>query len=223
MFKLLASLSVLAATFSVHAGEVLYNGIELPERWPPKVQKLTMEPLATPAYLVSPPAVIPIDVGRQLFVDDFLVQSSTLQRVHHVAEYHPTNPVFQPDKAWEGGGASASSAVYSDGVWYDPDDRLFKLWYIAPGALPRSTWYATSRDGLRWEKPSLEVTPGTNAVVVDEKGLFRDSNTVWLDLDEKDPSRRFKMFRVVVAETEVGGRKQLRKWIKIHFSPDGIH
>ena len=34
-----------------------------------------------PPYLVSPPAVIPIDVGRQLFVDDFLIEQTTLTRV----------------------------------------------------------------------------------------------------------------------------------------------
>ena len=37
-----------------------------------------------PPYLVDPPAVIPIDVGRQLFVDDFLIQSTSLtRRFHH--------------------------------------------------------------------------------------------------------------------------------------------
>jgi hypothetical protein len=45
---------------------VLYNGIALPDVWPPKVAELTREPLAPPPYLQAPPAVIPIDVGRQL-------------------------------------------------------------------------------------------------------------------------------------------------------------
>ncbi|MCX6621554.1 MAG: hypothetical protein NTY38_10830, partial [Acidobacteria bacterium] len=53
------------------AGEVLYNGIELPAVWPPRPAALTLEPPPPPPYLVQPPAVIPIDVGRQLFVDDF--------------------------------------------------------------------------------------------------------------------------------------------------------
>ena len=52
------------------AGEVPSNGIVLPDQWPPRrTAELTRDPLATPPYLVSPPAVIPIDVGRQLFVD----------------------------------------------------------------------------------------------------------------------------------------------------------
>ena len=57
-------------------GELLYNGIRLPPVWPPRAVDLSKE-LATPQYLLSPPAVIPIDVGRQLFVDDFLISNIT--------------------------------------------------------------------------------------------------------------------------------------------------
>jgi hypothetical protein len=37
-----------------------------------------------PPYLTSPPEVIPIDVGRQLFVDDFLIAETTLKRTFHL-------------------------------------------------------------------------------------------------------------------------------------------
>lgn len=60
-------------------GELLYNGIRLPQQWPPRIEKLGSEPMRVP-YLQSPPSVIPIDVGRQLFVDDFLVETTTLKR-----------------------------------------------------------------------------------------------------------------------------------------------
>lgn len=212
-----------ASAIGLAAGEVLYNGIELPDVWPPKATKLSREPLAPPPHMISPPAVIPIDLGRQLFVDDFLVQQTTLRRVHHLAAYHPGNPVLQPDQAWEGRGAAAASAVFSDGVWYDPAERLFKAWYLTPGGLPRVTGCATSRDGLRWQKPAWDVVPGTGAVLADEPGLFRDSSTVWLDLEENDSARRFKMFRVVVQQKTADGRKQIVKWIKIHLSSDGVH
>ena len=58
-------------------GELLYNGIRLPSVWPPGMAEVPSTPV-TPAYLNTPPAVIPIDVGRQLFVDDFLVEKTTL-------------------------------------------------------------------------------------------------------------------------------------------------
>src|SRR5690242_6922401 len=52
--------------------EILYNGIVLPAPWPPLRAELPTE-YRPPYYLVDPPPVIDIDVGRQLFVDDFLI------------------------------------------------------------------------------------------------------------------------------------------------------
>ena len=54
-------------------GEALYNGIILPKVWPPvDMDPDSHEPMLVP-YLQSPPNVIPIDVSRQLFVDDFRI------------------------------------------------------------------------------------------------------------------------------------------------------
>ena len=78
------------------AGETLYNGIELPDEWPPEYPKITRDPMPVP-YLEDPPAVIPIDVGRQLFVDDFLVEESTLSRTFHQPEYYE-EPVITPEE-----------------------------------------------------------------------------------------------------------------------------
>ena len=49
---------------------------------------MDIEPPLLPPYLVSPSEVIPIDVGRQLFVDDFLIKHTTMKRAYHSAEYH---------------------------------------------------------------------------------------------------------------------------------------
>ena len=117
-------------------GETLYNGIVLPDQWPPAVSELTRAPLDTPPYLATPPAVIPIDVGRQLFVDDFLVETTTLARTLHQPQYHPGNPVLRPEKHWETG-PLARTMVFSDGVWYDPADKLFKAWYVEGRCGPR--------------------------------------------------------------------------------------
>src|SRR4051812_26645961 len=72
--------------------EVLDNGIRLPSPWPPRVTEIPREP-AEPPSLASPPTVIPIDVGRQLFVDDFLVVRTTLTRTHHRPTFHAKDPV----------------------------------------------------------------------------------------------------------------------------------
>ena len=68
---LLATCKAIVAADSPAGGELLYNGIRLPEEWPPRL-RISREPMPVP-YLDKRPAVVPIDVGRQLFVDDFLV------------------------------------------------------------------------------------------------------------------------------------------------------
>jgi len=190
----------------------LYNGIAVPEAWPPPDRPLSREPMQVP-YLEAPPALIPIDVGRQLFVDDFLIEETSLNRVFHGATYYSQNPVLLPDQPWEMNTASAdhpapTAMPFSDGVWFDPQDKLFKMWYM--GGYVKSTCYAVSRDGIAWEKPELDVVPGTNIVHTGE----RDSSTVWLDLNESDPQRRFKLFVYL---------RPSRRYLNIYFSPDGIH
>lgn len=203
------------------AGTTLYNGIVLSTPWPPRLPdfptSVEKDP-AIPPYLVSPPKVIVIDLGRQLFVDDFLIAETTLKRTFHLARYHPASPVLKPDQPWEMKNPDhAAAMVFSDGVWYDPKDQLFKMWYLVGES--EATAYATSRDGIHWDKPALDVRPPTN--IVQPGG--RDSSTVWLDLEETDPARRFKMFRVIGA----GGADPLTEWnnwvMAIHFSADGVH
>ena len=190
----------------------LDSGIVLETPWPPRRQPARSA--AVPLYLTGPPPVIPIDGGRQLFVDDFLIEETTLHRTHHLAEYHPASPVLVPDKPWETstesrGFAAPCAMVFSDGVWHDPQDGLFKMWYM--GGYLRSTCLAVSKDGVQWQKPVLDVRPGTNIV----HDRHRDSATVWLDLEEEDPERRYKLFVVQPVDEGWSGF--------VHLSADGIH
>jgi hypothetical protein len=191
----------------------LHNGITLGRPWPPDWRFPSEHP-ALPPYLASPPRVIPIDVGRQLFVDDFLIEETTLVRQFHAPIYHTANPIVRPDMPWEqrdevadrtGTLPNPAAMVFSDGVFYDPRDRLFKMWYM--GGYAMATCLATSDDGVRWRKPAFDVVPGTN--IVDAR--TRDSSTVWLDLGAADPGMRFKM--------TVWSDKQL----VLLSSADGIH
>jgi hypothetical protein len=184
------------------AVNTLHNGITLPATWPPQPTNFSGDP-QRPPYLISPPTVIPIDVGRQLLVDDFLIAHTTLKRTFHQPTYHPDNPVLKPDQPWEVGKGGPYAMPFSDGVWYDPQDRLFKLWYYCG----QGTCYATSRDGLHWEKPQLDVRPGTNVVL----NLPRDSGTVWIDPQPRRPGQRFKM------------ALYQGSLFALYRSPDGIH
>jgi hypothetical protein len=188
-----------------HTVAAAYNGIVLPQTWPPRMKQLPRDPV-TPSYLRSPPAVIPIDVGRQLFVDDFLIESTTLKRTFHRPAYYEHNPVLKPDQPWETKTEPNPCAmVFSDGVWYDSRDKLFKMWYMS--GYVAGTGYATSKDGIHWTKPRLDVVPNTNLV---QQGR-RDSSTIWLDYEAADPADRFKM-----AYYASGG-------LALSTSPDGIH
>jgi len=197
----------------VAEGELLYNGIRLSTPWPPPQRTLPTTPILPP-YLADPPRVIPIDVGRQLLVDDFLIEENMLERTYHAATYYGGNPVISPTTRWEKYDEYAertrtlpnpTAMPFSDGAFYDPHDRLFKMWYMA--GYGQNVCYATSGDGFAWDKPALDVVPGTNITL----NVKRDSSTVWLDGLESDPAARFKLalfddFR-----------------LELYTSPDGIH
>ncbi len=88
LFALLlpAALNSAATVAEANDGELLYNGIVLPKVWPPQDRDPSSdEPMPVP-YLAQPPRVVPIDVGRQLFVDDFLIQSTDMKRTFHRTE-----------------------------------------------------------------------------------------------------------------------------------------
>ena len=139
---------------------------------------------------------MPIDLGRQLFVDDFLIEETSLTRTFHQPDYYANNPVLWPTTPWEKRDEAAerthtrsspAAMPFSDGVFFDPADQLFKMWYM--GGYSQNTCYATSVDGIAWTKPSLDVVKGTNIV----QALQRDSSTVWMDLTDTDHTRRYKM------------------------------
>lgn len=192
--------------------ELLYNGIELPQEWPPRGLNYNSYDAMQVPYLCNRPNTIPIDTGRQLFVDDFLIDSTNLKRKYHKAKKFIENPVLQPETELEKGNNGLPVACPKDGgVWWDPEDKCFKMWYEA--GWTNSMAYATSDDGIHWERPNLGIIPGTNQILPD---LRPDSTTVFLDHQATIPEKRFKMF--------------LRppKYLGYHHgysmvSPDGIH
>ncbi|MXZ08515.1 MAG: glycosyl hydrolase family 32 [Gemmatimonadetes bacterium] len=198
---------------------LLYNGIVLPETWPPRdVDEGGTAPVPVP-YLDDPPEVICIDLGRQLFVDDFLIASTSLTRVFGEAKIHEASPVLSPETDEEmDNGYCPMAAPFNDGAWYDPEDGLFKLWYM-PGWF-HSTALAISRDGIHWERPDLNVVRGTNLVWPNRDRYDRDGCLVWLDHDAERPEERFKMFQYYRYDTR-GNATVSEGWL--HTSPDGIH
>jgi hypothetical protein len=198
--------------WSQNQGKVLYNGICLPTVWPPEdIDPASMKPMAVP-YLDYPPRVIPIDTGRQLLVDDFLIEETDLKRTFHYPEKYEGNPVLQAETELEKGSAelAAGACPKSGGLWWDPDEQVFKLWYEA-GWLG-TICYATSTNGLDWVRPETGVVPGSNQVL--PVGLRPDSWTVVRDWWTDDPAAKYKIF--------VRGLGGHAKGAMCFESPDGI-
>lgn len=219
MYRILVSLLFLGS--STMMAQTLHNGITLPAEWPPyyEIPKVRKE-MPVP-YLQKKPEVIPVNTGRQLFVDSFLIAETNLNSVYHTPNFYADNPILEPDKEWEKTIEGAPYASpFSDGIWFDEKDGKYKMWYLAgAGSIHKQdkqtfyTCYAESKDGKTWIKPQLDIVEGTN--IVDT--CNRDAATVWLDRNEKDPAKRWKFFNVERRPTD-------RRWSCIlKYSADGIH
>jgi len=137
----------------------------------------------------------PIEVGRwrQLFVDDYVVaEMAGVQRVLNPVVKHADNPLIVSDRPWEG------VYVYLYGtVLYDEAEKVYKMWYTSwrPGIV----CYAVSKDGVRWEKPMLDIgARGRSAPsnIVRRDGMPPKHEdyvyAVILQPSDPDPSRRYK-------------------------------
>lgn len=212
---------LLAFPLGMTAQTTLSNGIELPAQWPPRYEVPAERKEMPVPYLQQKPEVIPVNTGRQLFVDSFLIEEMTLVPVYHKPNFYAGNPVLEPTEKWEETTEGAPYASpFSDGIWYDDQTGKFRMWYLAgAGTIHKQsnqtfyTCYAESEDGKHWTKPTLDLVPGTN--IVDT--CNRDAATVWLDRMEKDPAKRWKFFNVE--------RRPLdSRWSCIlKYSADGIH
>ena len=144
------------------------NGIILPVPWPPR-DRVSSQFLTRPPPAYRPPQhnvpTILINVGRQLFVDDFLIESTTLVRRWHQARV-VSMEVLKPDKPWEVGSAGRKTArPFGGGSLLDPRTQQVHLWYRCGWRGPRGrTCVATSRDGVTFAKPKLHAT-GSNVVM----------------------------------------------------------
>ena len=172
--------------------EKLYNGIIISDQCPLQDVNLERDQPQKIPYLDNPPEVITIDVGRQLFVDEFIIDAglTNMARTYHKPAKYSNNPIMFPETAEEKNPNFPPVAISKcGGVWFDDKDQLFKMWYMA-GYLGHMA-YAYSTDGVHWKRPQLDVVPGTNLCL--PRKFHPDSGSVVIDYDTKDPSQRYKM------------------------------
>ncbi len=127
-------------------------------------------------------SALDISLGRQLFVDDFLVESTAGVVRHWNRPVKRDAPVVWPglpgavpavaDRSSPGDPANLVCAT-DGGLWWDPTRRKFRLWYNVDWL--GDICYAESADGLSWEFPDLGIVPGTNRIfasdVIDSWGV----------------------------------------------------
>jgi len=151
---------------------------------------------------------------RYLVLDWRVIESTeNAELTVGVVQKDKNNPLFGEDKPWEPRFDNPYCSVI-----YDEEEKIYKCWYsifirsgprddfpgegLSPDKRAWFNWregmrgfglcYATSKDGIRWEKPELGLidfngSKKNNIVIEYDHGV-----AVIKDLHETDPQRRYK-------------------------------
>ena len=136
----------------------------------------------------------PYDVATrsQLFADKLLVRDTkAVSFTLHQGKKHPQNPLVVADKPWEGWRLEIFGSVI-----YDEDEQVYKMWYIgeSPEDFPNyATLYATSLDGVTWEKPLVATVDSARGTKTNAVAIGYILASVMKDDADLDASQRYKM------------------------------
>jgi hypothetical protein len=165
------------------------------------------------------------DTSKFLLLDKRIIERTENVKLEvGKVEKHEANPLFGEEKEWE----MRFDNLYGN-VIFDKEDNIYKCWYSPfivdsvshgmtleqrsreyndPPNREMGICYATSKDGINWEKPDLGLV---------EYNGSKKNNIVWRgphgagvfkDLQEEDPAKRYKV---------------IFQGIAVSFSIDGIH
>lgn len=125
----------------------------------------------------------------QTFVDDSrIVASHGVVRRFHSAVRHRTEPVLAQTLDCE------ANIIFPSSVLQDPEDGGYRMWYACHSIKGVPTLhYATSPDGLTWEKPALQSDSGNRLCWADGTLISDWMCSIMYEADEADASRRYKM------------------------------
>jgi hypothetical protein len=159
---------------------------------------------------------------RYLVIDDaHILEMGGLQRSVNQAVKRP-EPVILTDAPWNGKNDSFNGM----NMIYDEEENLFKMWYtvmtyggeLADG--PRKLAYATSRDGINFERPELGIIEVNGSKKNNYLTPAFDVTPAIIKDPSDIPERRYKMI-FYLASTEM-------TWARFHvplnlaYSSDGI-
>lgn len=97
-------------------------------------------------------------------------------------------PVLEPTTPWEAQGID--QRVYIYGTVLRQPDGTFCMWYMQAGG---RILYATSADGLHWERPSLGRVPFEGSTANNILPVALQSPSLVIDPHDPDPARRYKL------------------------------
>ena len=184
----------------------------------------------------------PLEFGaqKQLFIDDLVIDEAVgvTRNLNQPAKY-VGNPVMIPIYPWEG------RLELFGTVWRDADGS-FRMWYQGMGGmgvadmgldltgtqledlnfdmrnLQYSICYATSHDGVNWERPNLglvEHDGTTDNNIVISNAAFAN---VIEDTRDPDPDRRYKSLFFEDQDWAALGSLHIDQGVSVAFSPDGL-
>jgi len=152
---------------------------------------------------------------------------------------HLLNPLFKEEKEWE----MRFDNLYAN-IIYDKEDEIYKCWYSPfivdspsknkkpgktnskyspPPVREMGICYATSKDGISWEKPNLGL--------INFNGN-KKNNIVWRrphgagifkDMDEKNSAKRYKLIYKHIQEGNWGLNGSDGNSLAVSFSKDGLN
>jgi hypothetical protein len=165
------------------------------------------------------------DTIKYLLLDQRIIKKTENVKLEvGKVEKHDGNPLFGEDKEWE----MRFDNLYGN-VIFDREENIYKCWYSPfivdsvshgmtleqrnreynePHNREMGICYATSKNGINWEKPDLGLV---------EYNGSKKNNIVWRgphgagvfkDMHEKDPAKRYKV---------------IFQGLAVSFSSDGIH
>lgn len=160
------------------------------------------------SLMPAPAAYDPALTGRELFLDDYRIESAhDVERIVHEGKKLP-DPVIRPDKPWE-------HSAYTYGSVFKINGK-YRIYYTCYNSVAPNYYFcmAESRDGLRWTKPNLglyEWNGSTNNNIV-----MPLSGTIAYNPDAV-PERRFALlfYKPGVVNETMG--------YYAAFSEDGLH
>ncbi len=176
----------------------------------------TVSCLLLPSVAATAEERLDLKSRRELFVDDYLIDTMSEGVSLQVQQPEPQEVVLVTGESWEGN----TCAYYS--IFQDGD--IYRMYYRGShtkdmkGTHDEITCYAESTDGIQWKKPKLGLYEWEGS---------KDNNIVWNGIGthcftpfkDKNPDAADDAKYKAISR----GRPQGKKGLYVFKSPDGIH